>query len=701
MHFHQNKINELMDEIDKLKRENQKLKTELNNAHDISRSYPQNINKNQYDIVERLYTGFFKESKSIILLIDSETGNIIDANESACEFYGYKRNEILKMSISQINILSNQEIKKHMNNAKQKKENKFSFKHRLANEEVRDVEVTSGPVEINNKIYFYSVIFDVTEKNKNLRLLKQSEQRYKQLFNNILDAVYFYKIDNNGVPGKFIDVNENAYSRLGYTREEILNMSPLDIDIRPEKEILDIIDLTNKNPNESFETIHICKDGRYLPVEIKSHTYDIEGERFKVSVCRDISRRKKAQKELRDNLEKLDKIMAFLPDAVLIIQRNKIKFANEYARKLLGYCSIEELIGKNFLSIIDSTHHKSVRKRIRKILDGKIAPPIERKYFKKDGGFINIEATGIKIPYENSSASLIVVRDITERKKVEIFKKQITEKQREIEESRRYDELKTQFFSTISHELKTPLNIILGVVQLLEIKQLEDSSNSHDNFSRYLKMMKQNCYRLLRLINNLIDINRLDSGFMKINHNNCNIVEIIENITSSVADYIERHGIKLIFDTEIEEKMIQCDVDKIERIMLNLLSNATKFTEQGGLISVNIHDKEDGVIISVKDTGIGIPKEKLSNIFDRFEQVDSSFKRKKEGSGIGLSLVKSLIEAHKGNISVESQLNKGSEFRIELPMIQTDDLEYVHDEVAITSDINVERIHIEFSDIYS
>lgn len=135
--------------------------------------------------------------------------------------------------------------------------------------------------------------------------------------------------------------------------------------------------------------------------------------------------------------------------------------------------------------------------------------------------------------------------------------------------------------------------------------------------------------------------------------------------------------------------------------MLNLLSNATKFTEKGGKIQVNIYDKEDRINISVKDTGIGIPKKKIDKIFNRFEQVDESFKRKKEGSGIGLSLVKSIIEAHNGNIIVKSRLNEGSEFIVELPNVQIEENISIQDELAITSNPNVERIKIEFTDIYS
>lgn len=146
-----------------------------------------------------------------------------------------------------------------------------------------------------------------------------------------------------------------------------------------------------------------------------------------------------------------------------------------------------------------------------------------------------------------------------------------------------------------------------------------------------------------------------------------NIVDLIENITLSVAQYIECQGMSLLFDTNVEEKTINCDADKLERIVLNLISNAVKFSKSGDSIFVNLMDTEEKVIISVKDTGIGIAEENQSLIFDRFVQVDKSFARNREGSGIGLSLVKSMVEMHNGTIEVKSQLNKGSEFIITLP----------------------------------
>jgi two-component system phosphate regulon sensor histidine kinase PhoR len=261
--------------------------------------------------------------------------------------------------------------------------------------------------------------------------------------------------------------------------------------------------------------------------------------------------------------------------------------------------------------------------------------------------------------------------------------------------------LKNEFFANISHEFRTPINVLLGIIQLMNTMKCESMSpESSEKVKRYFRIMKQNCYRLLRLTNNLIDMTKLDNGYFEVSLKNCNVVQIIEDITLSVASYIENKGICLTFDTDIEEKTMAVDPDKLERIMLNLLSNAVKFTEREGSIFVNVSDKDDGVEISVRDTGIGIPEDKLNVIFERFRQVNNILTREREGSGIGLSLTKNLVELLGGNIRVRSKQGEGSEFIVWLPY------KYVEGEVIDKHELyknqsQVERIHIEFSDIYS
>ncbi|WPC40540.1 ATP-binding protein [Clostridium sp. JS66] len=291
--------------------------------------------------------------------------------------------------------------------------------------------------------------------------------------------------------------------------------------------------------------------------------------------------------------------------------------------------------------------------------------------------------------------------------KVKSTTKQVEELNEGFEENKKIlsqviknDKLKTEFFTNMSHELRTPLNVIWSTIQLIQSINANKLTAGYD-IDKYLNIMSQNTLRLLRLINNLIDTTKIEGGYLSLKLTKGNIISTIEEITLSAASYVQAQGIELIFDTEVEEKYMAFDGDKIERIMLNLLSNAIKFTEEGGSIFVNIYDLQDKVKISVKDTGIGIPEDKLDSIFDRFTQVDTSLSKKLEGSGIGLALVKSLVEMQKGRIYVKSTLGYGSEFIVELPAVAVKENEELDQNIKSKSFSRfIDKAKIEFSDIY-
>ncbi|MFZ5966999.1 MAG: PAS domain-containing sensor histidine kinase [Bacillota bacterium] len=330
---------------------------------------------------------------------------------------------------------------------------------------------------------------------------------------------------------------------------------------------------------------------------------------------------------------------------------------------------------------------------------------VEFRMKMKDGEIRWFLVRGKATWNENGEAAKMVgtQTDITDRKEAEeLLKKMMEENGKLLQHAIEYDRLKTEFFSNISHEFKTPLNVILGTVQLLTVQHCTHKNcPNYETMCKYIKIMRQNCYRLLRLMNNLIDITKIDSGYMQLELGNYNIIEIVEDITLSVAEFIEQKSITLEFDTDIEEKMMACDPNKIERIMLNLLSNAVKHTGAGGRIEVAMENQEDSIRISVKDTGVGIPEDKQEIIFERFRQADNLLNRSHEGSGIGLSMVKSLVEMHQGSIRVNSEVGKGSEFIIELPCKIIVENEMPHKKEGFRQQENVEKIHIEFSDIYS
>lgn len=244
----------------------------------------------------------------------------------------------------------------------------------------------------------------------------------------------------------------------------------------------------------------------------------------------------------------------------------------------------------------------------------------------------------------------------------------------EMDKLKEEEEIRTQFFANISHELRTPLNIIGSTFQLLKMHDL-DKEEFFKYYRKYENTISQNCSRMLRLINNIIDINKFDGGYFKMNFINYEIISLIENVTLSIAECEKAKERNIIFDTDTEVVEIRCDPESIERLILNLLSNAIKFTKYNGNIIVRVKEQKDYLVIIVKDDGVGIPKEFSKRIFERFVQVDKSFRRNAEGSGIGLSLVKSIVDSHNGEIYLKDSDEKGCEFIIKLPNVK-EHLEY-------------------------
>ena len=227
---------------------------------------------------------------------------------------------------------------------------------------------------------------------------------------------------------------------------------------------------------------------------------------------------------------------------------------------------------------------------------------------------------------------------------------------------------KNNYFVNLSHELRTPLNVLCSISQLIRNISKKDMFITHEKLSYYMEIMDRNTSRLLKLINNIIDNTKIENNSYVLNKEDIDIVYLVEETVIDMKDYIEEKGLEFIFDTDVEEKLINCDKYEIERCIINLVGHAVKFTPKGGLIEVIVSDLDDKVKISVKDNGIGISEENKRLIFDRFNQVVDKNAESKGGSGLGLTICKQLITLHCGDIYVESEVGVGSEFIIILPV---------------------------------
>lgn len=248
-----------------------------------------------------------------------------------------------------------------------------------------------------------------------------------------------------------------------------------------------------------------------------------------------------------------------------------------------------------------------------------------------------------------------------------------------------------QFLLNIIHDLRSHLNVITSATQFME-----HNNYKGDNNLKYIEIIKRNSFKMLKLINNLIDSNKIKNNYYRLNKKNIDIVLMIENTISCIEKYASERNISLIFDTNEEECIMAIDPEAIDRVVMNLLSNAIKFSNENSNIYINLLVKDNEVALSFKDEGCGISKEEKDKIFERFYQVKNNDSI--DGSGIGLNLCMLFVKAHNGKILLESELNKGSTFTVILPKKIESNIETVKESDNLINKNQV--LEIEFSDVY-
>jgi signal transduction histidine kinase len=253
------------------------------------------------------------------------------------------------------------------------------------------------------------------------------------------------------------------------------------------------------------------------------------------------------------------------------------------------------------------------------------------------------------------------------------------------------------FILNISHDLRAPLNIILSILQCYkdEYKNIENFEKSQ----KHMESIKRNGYKILKLVNNLIDTTKLEKKHYNIKRENLDIINLIEWNVASIDKYAKQKDISLVFDTNVEECIMAIDPEAIDRIIMNLISNAIKFSPQGSSIYINTWKSINQIIISIRDEGIGIPKDEQEAIFNRFIQSSKNNRDENSGSGIGLDLVRYLTKAHNGDIELKSEENRGSEFIVKLPIEKLENNQKENGNY-LNANSKVQVLELEFSDIY-
>ncbi|ONI45066.1 hypothetical protein AN641_04905 [Candidatus Epulonipiscioides gigas] len=630
--------------------------------------------------VEEVYELIEEYGRSMMIILDEKFAPKY-ISKKLIEFLGYNKEDVTSTFLDDIIVKEDYLLRQqYLKNMVSSNNTSFILVNRMKtkNGDIKYLECfyIYNPCKLNNDIYISSI--DITE-----RKIKEIDlQNSYDLDELLLDSIET-KVAALNKDGKVIAINRAM--RMTLKTNKFSSPDLEDICLRDIKIIDNMWRVLNKNEkgllfrhktkflsDESWNLIRIqaCSLGAII-----SYTDITEAQRLDMSI-------KKSGQMYQEVLERL-------PVGVVATNpKEGITFCNEEFVRMLNLSSKSNILGKNLLSYIKKDQKRKFIDTFFSLSPEKFKSVIQIM-LDKEGTEIEVEIDMTKIILDNKLTDIYLIRDLRDKLNIKKFKECIDQKNKEIESAK----FQTEYFANISHDLRAPINIISSAAQLLSLKDIQKDFED-GTIDKYSEIIKQNCTRLLKLVNNVIDMNKLESGYYIMNISKVNIVNLVEAITLSIRSYTEAKNIELIFDTEVEECIVEIDIESMERVILNLLSNAVKFTPNGGKIDVRIYQDFPNVIISIKDNGLGIAADKLDIIFERFKQARTKKDKKEQGSGIGLSLVKSLVELQGGLVDVTSVVGEGSEFKVILQSVSAEVDEFYED-----INTNNDRLNLEFSEV--
>jgi PAS domain S-box-containing protein len=461
-----------------------------------------------------------------------------------------------------------------------------------------------------------------------------------------------------------VEANDRALEFYQYTRDEFIGMN-VDKIRSPEtlSQIPGNVNIVEENESATFETVHRRKDNTTFLVEISSRVITIEGSKYYQSIARDITERKRVENILKESEERFRNIFEESPFSILMSDKDfSIIRANQSFCNFIGYME-EDLKSFTFRDFTHSDYIGNDEISLLELVSGKI--PVyhtEKRYIRNDGSEIwgSTTVSIVRNKQDEVQFLLVMIEDITSRKKAEA---ELIAAKEKAEES---DKLKTAFLHNVSHEIRTPMNAIIGFSALLNDNELSDEDRR-----QYIDIIFQSGSQLLSIINDIVDIANVESGQAKVNLTEVNLNSTLRSLNDQFSIYGKQNFVSIHLKTTLSDNdsKIVTDNTKLVQILSNLINNAIKFTKNGQ-IDFGYTLKDKYIEFFVSDTGIGIPPEYHSRIFDRFFQVDSAVSRQYSGTGLGLSICKGYVELLGGDIKVESELGKGALFLFTIPYLK-------------------------------
>jgi PAS domain S-box-containing protein len=604
------------------------------------------------------------ENTNDALYIHDFKGKIIDVNENACRMVGYGRDELLGTNISQVYSLDDsQHLSARMEQLITKNCNVFEGTHIRKDGSIVPVEISAKVVSADEEGIIQEFARDITERKQAELNLRESEDKFKSLVTQMDQglAVHEMIFDESGNPMdyRFLDVNKGFEKHTGLQKENIIGRT-----------VLDVLPGTEKYWIEKYA--QVVKTGQPLQYENYSQElgryYHIISFRPKPNqfavVATDITKYKEVEARLKQAEHEKEVILSSMAEKVVYHDGEmKIRWANQAAcdffklkpEAVIGkYCS--EILGRQVedcqdcpvKKVIDTGHYNQA------ILDF------------PEGKTLLISA----YPVWNDGSLTGVVevsRDITERARIE------TELKKAKEDSVTANIAKSRFLANMSHEIRTPMNVIIGMADLAS-----ESAHCREQ-KEYIDMIRESAASLLTLINDILDFSKIEARRLELNQVPINLSQETEKIILSLTPQAYKKGLELkrSLDDNIP-KIVLGDPVRLQQVLLNLIGNAIKFTEKGEVTVTLRLDEKAGeekfaskgvvpVLFSIRDTGIGIPPDKMDQLFEVFTQVHNLNSYEYEGTGLGLSISKNLVELMGGSIAIESEENRGSTFYFTIP----------------------------------
>lgn len=522
---------------------------------------------------------------------------------------------------------------------------------------------------------------------ENLRLKKELNNQ-ERLLNTFIDSMPDYVFFKD-IEGTYLNCNKKFYENLKMKKEDIIGKKDKDLyreETAKRFKETDLKTISNNGKLVYVDEVKLKENMHYVEETMKIPYLDQNNNVIGIiGVTRDISYKRAVEDRLRSNENIFLNLLNHLEDAVIIREGKKTLFVNDAFEKIYGI-NAKELYGKESYLIAEECIHPEDRSLFDNIDFNEPLDKIAR-IIRKDNEvrWVWFRSNPFKDVKGKILRRIIIINDITNR----------------INEEKGLDKLRREFFANLSHEFNTPINLILSALKVLELSIYNEQIENKSKFLNYIESCNQNIFRMIKLTNNLIDSMKIEEKLFRYNPANLEIVSFVEELCFRVGKFANEKSIEIIFDTEFEERLVYFDPEHLERIILNILSNAIKFNKENGKIDVLITSKDGMIEIKVNDTGIGISKDNLNNVFNRFKFINNRMTKISEGCGIGLYIAKALSKMHSGDLIINSELGVGTEAIIKLPDIISDNKSKLNKVGSENIDYSqLDRMKIEFSDIY-